>query len=94
MPTHIALEDLHAVVVVLLEPQAAVLLDVADRRHLELERPEALGEGDLLLAREMLVGKDQQRMFQPGGVERVEGLVVDLGNAKAGDNRAEGGVDR
>src|SRR5579883_709605 len=94
MPAHVALEDLHAVVVVLLEPQGAVLLDVADRCHLELERPETLGEGDLLGARQMLPGEDQQRVFQPGVIERPECPFVDLRDAEAGDDGAERSVDR
>jgi hypothetical protein len=60
VPAHIALQDLDPVVIVLLLAQGAVFLDVADRGHLELEWPEALGEGDLLVAREMLAGEDQQ----------------------------------
>jgi len=73
-----ALQHLHHVVVVFFQPQGAVRFDVADRGHLEFERPEALGEGDLLVAREMLVGKDQQRVLEPGGVERAPSGVVQL----------------
>jgi hypothetical protein len=94
MPAHVALQHLHHVVVVFFQPQGAVRFDVADRGHLEFERPEALGEGDLLVAREMLVGKDQQRVLEPGGVERAPGGVVQLRDLDAADYGAEAGVER
>jgi hypothetical protein len=48
----------------------------------------------LLVARQMLVGKDQQRVLEPGGVERAPGGVVQLRDLDAADHGAEAGVDR
>ena len=72
----------------------AVGADVADRGDVELQRPEAPGEGDLLLAGQMLAGEDQQGVVEPGAVERGEGRLVELGELQAGDDRAEAGVQR
>ena len=56
--------------------------------------PKRLAKAICWLARQVLAGKDQQRVFEPGGVERLESLVVELGDAKAGHHGAERGVDR
>jgi len=42
----------------------------------------------------MLAGKDQQRVIEPGSVERGERLVVELGELQTGDHRAKRGVER
>ena len=94
VPALVALEDLDDVVALFRRPQGAVLADVADRAHLELERAEALGEGDLLVLLEELAREDQQGVFEPGGVEGLPGRLVELGQADAGDHCPERGVDR
>ncbi len=72
-------------------PSSRTLLTGA---HLELERPEALGEGDLLVLLQELAGKDQQGVFEPGVVQGLPGGLVELGQPDPGDDRAEGRVER
>src|SRR5262249_39218530 len=80
--------------VVGLAPERAVRFDVAQRCHLELERAEALGEGDLLGMRQVLRRKDQERVLKPGLVERAERGLLEFCHLDAADDRTEGGVDR
>ncbi len=88
-PAHVA-GDLDAVIVILLEPQSAVFLDVADRRHLELEQAEAPREGDLLVAGKKLAWKDQQSAYLSQSVEFLHGNVVEVRNSeKPGTTAAE-----
>ena len=94
MPAHVAFEDLDDIVVVGLDAQRAVGPDVADRCHVELKRPEAPGKADLLVARQVLTGKDQQRMLEPGLVQFAPAFVIDRGQADACDHGAERGVYR
>ena len=91
MPAHVALEHLHQITVVV--DESAVALDVADGRHLEFELSKAFGERNLLVALEMLIRKDQERVLQPGGVEILPGGVVKAGKLYARKYRPEGGVD-
>jgi hypothetical protein len=42
----------------------------------------------------LLTGENQQRVVQPGAVERGEGRIADLGQSDAGHHRAERGVQR
>ena len=94
VPAHVALQHLHAIVVVLLEAQGAVRLDVAECRHLELERAQALGEGNLFCVGEELAREDEQGVVEPRLPELGQRSVVDSGELHAGDHRAECGVDR
>src|SRR5262249_11763655 len=52
------------------------------------------GEGDLIVALQMLVGEDQQRILQPSGIQLTEAGVVELGDLHAPDHGAERGVER
>src|SRR5580698_4319035 len=92
MPAHVALEHLHEIAVVV--DEGPVALDVADGRHLELKLSKAFGERNLLVALEMLIRKDEERVLQPGGVEILPGGVIKAGKLYAGKYRPEGGVDR
>ena len=70
-------------------PSARTLLSA---RHLELERAEAPGEGDLLVARQVLVGEDQQRVVEPCRVERAEVRLVEFRHLHAAHDGAEGRI--
>jgi len=93
MPSHVALDDLQDVVVGVVD-ECAVRLHVADRRPFKLERSESLGEGDLLVAAQMLAGEDEQRVLQPDGVEITPHRVVECGKPKTRHHGAERRVER
>src|SRR5882757_2401697 len=93
MPAHVAFQHFHHVVVVFFHAQRAVRFYIADRRHLEFERPETPGEGDLLVTLEVLAGENEQRVLQPGGKELAPDHLVEVAQLDPRHHRAEGGVD-
>ena len=50
---------------------------------------EALGEGDLLLGRDLLVAEEDDEMLEPGRLDLLERLVIDLGEVDAADLGSE-----
>src|SRR5208283_6119344 len=76
------------------DDERAIGFHVAERRHLELERSESLGEGNLLDATEMLAGKYEERILQPRRVEIVPRRAVQCGQLDAGHHGAKRGVER
>src|SRR5438132_1713173 len=50
---------------------------------------EALGEGDLLLGRDFLVAEEHDEVLEPGGLDFVEGLLVEVAEVGALDLRPE-----
>ena len=51
-------------------------------------------EGGLLFLGQMLIGKNQQRVVEPGAIEILPRCFIDAGELDAGDDGAEGGVER
>ena len=69
-------------------------LHVAERCKVELERSKSPGEGDLLIATEVLTGENEKRVLEPRSVEIVPRRVVQRGEPDARHYRAECRVER
>ncbi len=93
MPALVSPHRLHDVVVGL-EVHAATASDVGDRRGLELEVAEASRKGVLVVHRDELSGKDEQRVLEPGRVELVPRGVVQRGELDVSHHRPERCVQR
>jgi hypothetical protein len=64
---------------------------IARQRFVIVELAEAAAEGDVLLARDLLVAKQQDAFLEEGAVDLVElGVAERLGEIDAGDLGAEG----
>jgi hypothetical protein len=70
-----------------------VLLHALHERMM-VDFAEALGKGDLLPGRDFLVAEEDDQVLEPGGLDFVEGLVVERPEIGAGDFRAERAGDR
>jgi hypothetical protein len=55
---------------------------------------EAFGETDLLLGRDFLIAEEHDEVLEPGGLDLVEGLVVEIGEVGPFDLRPERAGDR
>jgi hypothetical protein len=56
---------------------------------MDLELAEAAGERDLLLIGDVLGGKDEQEMLEPGLVDPPEGFIIDMPQIDIADFRAD-----
>ena len=72
----------------------ALGVDVAEGHRLELERTEPPCEGVLLVDGQELAREDQQGVFEPRLVQRLERGFADGAQLDAGDYCAESGVQR
>ena len=94
MPAHIPFEHLNHLVRIVIDANAAVFFDVADRYQIKLQLTEAFGKGDLLVIGEMLVREDEQRVLQPSVVQPAEGWLVNVGQLESGYGRPKARVER
>ncbi len=100
MPAHVADDDLHHVVPIFgcVGAHRAVGLDVGDGDDVvatqSFDTAPSAGECQLFVATQVLPGKDQQRVGEPGAVQGSGGGFIEVCQAQAGHHRAEAGADR
>ena len=94
VPSHVASKYLDHVITIIVESHTAVGTNVADRSQIEFEVTKALGKRNLFFIGEMLIRKDQQRVFEPRVVELGKRCIVNLRELQPGHSGAEAQIER